>query len=221
MENDFRDFILEFPKFEIDKDDNCVLNFYYPNVYQPVPAGLLQCIRLEMGAIAYLTPNEIRDVKPLISKIKSPIIKYTTFKVKTISPIKTFWEKVMILHQEANRPLIKPGTNNDYYKTPLRYSRHYYDVWKLFNSEYISNLKNQSDYLKKVIEFRNKYYSYNWNKLDESIIGHIKLIPCKERINELSKDFESMKEMINDDTILSFNDLIKKLEKVECELNKI
>ena len=46
-------------------------------------------------------------------------------------PVRTFWEKAVILHQEANR---ENG------KIPQRYSRHYYDLYKM----YYSNVKNDA-----------------------------------------------------------------------------
>ena len=46
--------------------------------------------------------------------------------IETVSPERTFWEKVTILHREANRPEDKTF--------PARYSRHYYDLYCMANS---------------------------------------------------------------------------------------
>ncbi len=220
LENDFKKILGYNPEFKIDDEDPSILNFYYPNVYEPKPSGLLQCIRLEMGAISELTPNEIREVSPLISKINTPILKYKKFNVKTITPVKTFWEKVLILHQEANRPLKHMKDNKEVpYLIPKRYSRHYYDVYRISKTKYIKEAINNIDLLKHLIEFRNKFYPYSWNNIEEAIPGSIVLVPNEIRIKELKADYNSMKEMINDKEIDSFDDLVLKLKKLEKVIN--
>lgn len=46
--------------------------------------------------------------------------------VFVVDCLRTFYEKITILHREVNR------VNGNY---PLRYSRHYYDVYKILNSD--------------------------------------------------------------------------------------
>jgi len=220
LEKDFKSFLIETPKFEIEKNDPSILNFYYPNVYEAKPAGLLQCIRLEIGAISELKPNEIKEVSPLISKIKTPIFKYKKFNVKTIMPIKTFWEKILILHQEANRPFTIIKVDQEVpYPMPKRYSRHYYDVWKISQSKYFEEAMNNYHLLNSIIKFKDMFYHYSWSDINSAKTGFIKLIPPETRLNELKNDFDSMKEMINDSDIKSFKDLINKLKQLELKIN--
>ena len=47
------------------------------------------------------------------------------------------------------------------------------------------------------------------------------LIPKKEHYNQLAKDFVSMKEMINDDSLCSFDDLMKEIKILELEMNDL
>lgn len=220
LEKDFEEILGNKPVFVIDKNEIGVLNFYYPNVYDVFSTGILQCIRLEIGALAELTPNVTKEISPLIASMNNKFINRYKFKVKTISPEKTFWEKVLILHQEANRPLTKIENGKEVVNNiPKRYSRHYYDVYKFSQTKYKNSAKEDKKLLKQIIEFRNKFYHYSWSKLNDALNGSLKLVPSKERIKELSKDFTSMKEMINDKDIKSFDDLIDKLKALEKELN--
>ena len=45
----------------------------------------------------------------------------------TVLPERTFWEKATILHHEAHRP--------ENSVMPSRYSRHYYDLYRLAHSD--------------------------------------------------------------------------------------
>ncbi len=80
-------------------------------------------IRLEMGPLAAWVPNEEKAIRPYAAE-RFPAVftqPYTT--VRTIAVERTFWEKATILHQEAHRGPDKP--------LPPRYSRHYYDMYRL------------------------------------------------------------------------------------------
>ena len=80
-------------------------------------------IRLEIGPLAAWVPNEQKPIRPYAAEQfpKEFTIPGTT--VRTIAVERTFWEKATILHQEAHRGPDRP--------LPPRYSRHYYDVYRL------------------------------------------------------------------------------------------
>lgn len=209
------------PNFTLGEDKH-VLNFNYPNIYNANNSGILQCVRLEIGPLAERVPSIERTIEPLVSKMTLPIMSQTSTKVRCISPERTFWEKILILHQEAHRPLTKKDKDGAEIPnpTPRRYSRHYYDVWKISQTEYKNNALNDINLLKKVITFKKKFYRYSWDHLEAALPGAIVLIPNEARFNDLRKDFESMKAMINDDEIKSFDELLEHLKKLEDEINK-
>lgn len=101
-----------------------------------------------------------------------------------------------------------------------RYSRHYYDVYKFSFSKYKEIAYSNIDLLTKVREFKKKFYPVSWAKYDTAIPGQFTLVPNDERLKELEKDFNNMKEMINDNTI-SFNQLIEEIKRIEMEINNL
>ena len=221
MEKGLKEFLGFDPNFSLGEDKH-VLNFNYPNIYNVNNSGILQCVRLEIGPLAERVPSIEKEIEPLISKINLPIMSQTSTTVRCISPERTFWEKILILHQEAHRPMTKIDIDRNEIPnpTPRRYSRHYYDVWKISQTNYKEIALNDIDLLKKVIAFKKKFYRYSWDHLETALPGAIVLIPNEERIKDLRKDFESMKAMINDDEIKSFDELIENLKNLEEELNK-
>lgn len=221
MEKDFKEILGEEPSFNLSFDKH-VLNFNYPNIYNAESVGILQCVRLEIGPLAERVPCIEKEITPLISKLNVPIMKQFSTKVRCISPERTFWEKVLILHQEAHRPMTKTDKNGKEIPNPIprRYSRHYYDLWKISQTDYKDIAISNIDLLKKIIAFKKKFYKYSWDNLENALPGSIVLIPNASRIEELRDDFNSMKVMLNDNEITNFDQLISYLQLLEKELNK-
>lgn len=222
MEEDFEVILNSKPEFQLANNKQ-IIEFYYPNVYNANNVGLLQSIRLEIGPLAERVPFTVKEISPLISDINTPIIKQSTSMIRCISPERTFWEKVLILHQEAHRPMTKRDKDGNTIPNlmPSRYSRHYYDVWKISQTNYKSIALNDLDLLERVRKFKKNFYRYSWDNLENAIPGNIVLIPSEDRIIELRKDFESTKFMINDNTINSFDDVLLHLSDLEKEINNL
>lgn len=110
--------------------------------------------------------------------------------------------------KEANRP--------DGSIIPTRYSRHYYDLYRIVQKNLhitaISNMK----LLYKVAEFKERFYPRRWAKYDLAKEGKIKLFPAEHNINELKRDYEKMRAMIygNYPRFEEILDCIKSLEDI-------
>ena len=83
---------------------------------------ILPSVKLEIGPLAAWSPNEKKIIKSYIQDYYPNLCANSSFPVLITLPKRTFWEKAVILHQEANR---KDS------KIPSRYSRHYYDLFKM------------------------------------------------------------------------------------------
>ncbi len=191
---------------EFDKD-RCTIIFRYPTFYN-TDAYIKPEIKLEIGPLAdgyyfneKFISSYIEDVYPTLSDSK--------ISVKTINAEKTFWEKIVILNTIAN------GYKNG--KIPPRYSRHYYDVYCLANSNIKSKAFEKKELLEKDAKFKNKFY-YSKNAHYENItLNNIKLVPNKEVLDDLKKDYDQMKEMFFD-IYPSFETIIEYLKKLEIEI---
>ena len=200
--NGFRD-IPEF-KIEVVKEEQLV-NIYYPKTYDTDNIGILPCVRLEIGPLAAWTPASIMEINPYICGVIPNFVVSGT-KVRTVDIERTFWEKITILHREANRPESK--------KMPKRYARHYYDVYQIFKSKYFNRILTSKQILEKVTKFKIKFYNDNWAKYDDVLNGNIKILPPNFRLEELIEDYNSMKEMINGEAP-NFNNIIISLKELE------
>lgn len=189
---------------DIDPQTIC---FQYPRTYYD--SSILQIIRLEIGALAEPVPSYSKIITTYIAECYPDIFVNEEIKVNVVSIDRTFFEKITILHREANR------MNGNY---PSRYSRHFYDLYQMIDKSIANESLNHIELLKMVVEFKKKFYPCNWAKYDEILEGNCKLIPNSVALAIFSKDYEIMKNMLYGD-YPSFNEIISELVKFEVKLN--
>lgn len=194
----------------IDDSDRQTICFAYPKIFNN--EGILQIIRMEIGALAAWTPSKEKVISPYVTEIYPHVFEQPETTILTAAAERTFWEKVTILHHEANRP-----ENLD---MPKRYSRHYYDLYCIAHSENKIEAFNNLELLKKVVEFKMKFYPRKWARYEDAIPGTIKLMPPSYRIAELEKDYISMSEMMFGE-YPTFVELVRYIEELEKEINLI
>lgn len=126
--------------------------------------------------MAAWTPSEEIQIEPYASQYYPFVFSSLGTRIRTVKPERTFWEKITILHQEANRPESKP--------MKPRYFRHYYDIYRMLSTSVKESAFNHLDLLNKVVEFKKKFYPVNWAKYDEATPGTLKLLPLEYRLTE-------------------------------------
>lgn len=191
----------------VDEFDGNTLQIEYPKSVND--KYLLPHIKLEIGPLASWTPNKKYPIKPYIDGV-SENIKIENIYVPTIIIERTFWEKVTILHKEYFRTSER---NN-----PERYSRHYYDLYKIGKSDMIHSSLARTDLLKEVVDFKERFYPCSWARYDLAVQGSLKLLPAKENKNYLKNDYKKMQSMIFGE-YPSWEDILMFLEEMEVKIN--
>lgn len=181
--------------------------FDYPRSYES--AGTLDTIKLEVGPMAAWTPWEEASVSPYLAGVL-PFGGELAAAVRTASPERTFWEKATILHQEANRPESKA--------MPRRYSRHYYDMYRLGHSFVLDRALSQLELLARVVRFKEKFYRTPWAKLADAKPGTLRLAPPESRMGELESDYASMHPMLFGE-YPDFEEIIGYMVELEATIN--
>lgn len=103
---------------------------------------------------------------------------------------------------------------------PKRYSRHYYDLFCICNSQYKEKAYQNLELLDKVVKFKQKFYPRGWAKYEDAKPGTIRLIPANNHISELKSDYTNMRNMIYG-YYPSFDELMKSIQKLEVEINNL
>ena len=195
-------------RVEADAQDLQTLLVHYPRLYDQ--DGLLQVIRLEIGPLAAWTPFQHAGIRAFADETYGGLIDGATTTVSTVSSERTFWEKATILHHEANRPaeLVIPD----------RYSRHYYDLYRMIQSPVRQKALENIDLLKQVAIFKKKFYPRSWAKYDDATQNSLKLIPPEIRWEQLAQDYHRMQSMLFG-SIPSFEDIMNGLGQFERDLH--
>jgi hypothetical protein len=193
----------------MDDQHSQTINFRYPRLFDT--DTILPIIRLEIGALAMWTPTVEKDVVPYIFEVYPAIAQQKATKIRTSSAERTFWDKATILHHEANRPADSP--------MPLRYSRHYYDLYCLASCEYRNDALKQSNLMADVVRFKQKFYPRAWANYADAMNGAIKLIPPDYRMKALRDDYEKMREMFFGD-YPAFDEMLTVLSDLEKAISQ-
>lgn len=172
--------------------------------------SILHVIRLEIGAKAAWTPTETVTIRPYIAEVYPEQFGNASVSVRTTTPERTFWEKATILHHEANRP--------DDLPVPPRFSRHYYDVYRMAKLGILDRALEQSDLLEQVADFKAKFYPRKWAQYDLARIGTLKLVPSEIHKEALKRDYAKMASMIYGERP-DFDELMAEIAKIESKIN--
>lgn len=159
----------------IDENDPQTICFAYPKIFQT--ESVLQMIRLEIGALAAWTPAKRKIIHPYTAECYPKAFEKAEVEVLTAAAERTFWEKVTILHHEANRP--------DNLEMPSRYSRHYYDLYCIAHSENKEAAPGSIHLLPP--EYRFEALETDYQSMSEMIFGEY---PSFDELMEFIKQLE-------------------------------
>lgn len=189
-------------------DDKQTVQFEYPCSYQD--QAILRVIRLEIGALAAWTPTQLAAIRPYAAEHYEHVFSQPQTEILTTSAARSFWEKVTILHQEANRP--------ENLTMPSRYSRHYYDLYRMALTSVKMDALLQPNLLERVAEFKMKFYPRRWAQYEMAKPGTIKLMPPAHSEKTLRDDYAGMRAMIYGD-YPSYEEIMEVLQSLENEMN--
>lgn len=193
----------------IKEDDDGTVCFEYPGNLKD--ESILRVIRLEIGALAAWTPTKMAKVKSYAAECYPDVFDLAESPILTTTAERSFWEKATILHQEAFRP---EGS-----MVPERYSRHYYDLYCMANTEVKNDAIRQPDLLEDVARFKQKFYPRKWARYDLARVGSLKLVPASHSIDRLKADYSKMQSMIYGE-YPSFEEILSGIELLEIDINK-
>ena len=205
---DLTDELGENVKCYIDAADPQTVKIAYPNSFSDT--SILQEIRLEIGALAAWTPVKNATITSYAAEQYERLFEEPATEVLTVLPERTFWEKVTILHREAFRPENRPF--------PARYSRHYYDLYKMMQTPVKDNALADNDLLERVVKFKDKFYRCPWARYDLAKRGTMKLLPPTYNIGKLHSDYEHMQNMIFGNKP-NFDEMMNAMSDLEKTIN--
>lgn len=199
------------PRIALDNDGE-TLHLYYPSVIEQKSGYITDSIRLEFGGRNITMPNDIQTISADISEYLNNL-SFPVAEVIVLSPEKTFWEKVTLIHYECNRPSLKEDAD--------RISRHWYDVSMLANHEIGEKAMINHDLLNEVIKVKRTFYNSTFANYNDCLNGNFHLIPDEDYLKLLKDDFSKMlsNKMFYGEQP-NFNNIIFKIKQLENSINR-
>ena len=132
--------------------------------------------------------------------------------VTVLAAQRTFWEKATALHAEAHRPADSA--------TPQYFSRHYYDLAMLLDTEEGKAAASDVDLLVTVAKYKAIFFRSGWATYDTARPGTLRLLPSEARIKDLRADYRAMAPMMFDESPPPFDEILAKVAVLEETVNK-
>ncbi|MEI8296165.1 MAG: nucleotidyl transferase AbiEii/AbiGii toxin family protein, partial [Alphaproteobacteria bacterium] len=187
------------------ESDGQSLLFYYPTL-ESQTSYISQHVYIECGIRGSMEPAESAFIKPYVSEV----METKPVQVNVLSPLRTFWEKATLLHAEAHRP--------DEKTTPIRLSRHYYDLFMFARSIYGKSAMSNMALLKDVIHHKTFLFPCAWAQYETILQKEIKLIPNDKKLKAIKADYDQTKIMLFNATP-AFDDIISTITEMEGFIN--
>jgi len=215
LEEEIKNFIPDGEEWKIELDPSDAsgesILFHYPKIPNIVEGGYVKkIIKIEIGAKSDHWPSSNPFVIPIIEEVLNGTFENPKAEIKVLNAERTFWEKATILHVFAHYP--------DGKTVQERQSRHFYDFYKLLNSEIKTSAASDPALLERVSEHKKLYFAAAWAKYDDAKKGTIKLVPDDRVQKELKADYEAMSEMFYGDE-LPWEKIIEEIKAFEAEFN--
>ena len=201
--------------FEFLKDPQTkspVIFFHYPS---SLPTGftyIKRSVKLEFGSLTDQQPTGRYPIRPWIAEVFPEAFPDWQCEVIALEIERTFWEKATILHAEYHRPLDKPMRD--------RFSRHYADTAALMNHSEAIKAIDYHDLRERVVSWKNLFFRDSSANYTQAKPGTFHLVPRAERLSELRRDYQLMRDMYLNEPV-TFDDILSTLTELEHRINLI
>ncbi|WP_160011203.1 nucleotidyl transferase AbiEii/AbiGii toxin family protein [Rhizobium sp. 18055] len=201
---------------EIDAADRQTVNFQYPTALGTAEysnmAYITPRVKLEFGARGDPWPTEDKVIRPYAAEDFADFFEHPDTIVTVLAAQRTFWEKATALHAEAHRPVESA--------TPQYFSRHYYDLAMLLDTEEGKAAANDVDLMVTVAKHKAIFFRSAWANYDTARAGTLRLLPSEARIKDLRADYRAMAPMMFDESPPPFDEILAKVAVLEETVNK-
>ena len=189
------------------------LLFTYPTAFPDHPAYLRQVVKIEMGARSDTDPASPVEIQPIITEAFPGLLPDNTFTVRSVQPVRTFWEKAMLLHEENHRPA---GKN----RQKRGMARHYYDLYQLIRHGIAAQAANDLDLFHRIAAHRKVYFKYGWMDYGKLAPGQLRLVPLVDQMADWRRDYVGMQREMFYGDVPDFDAVLSAVEAFQDSFNR-
>lgn len=170
---------------ETDPDRQTLL-FEYPTVFETPVDYLRPHVKIEMGARSHIEPHADAAIRPYVAQEFPDVAPDATFKIRTVLARRTFFEKLMAMHELRLQPEEKRNKEKSL-------ARHYYDLHRLILAGTADEAVADSHLFDQVREHRINFFRFGWMDYETLRRGMINPLPKDEHLPIWQKDYAAMR----------------------------
>ena len=198
-----------------DDQDQQTLLLAYPSVSATADDYHVPTVKIEAGAKSALDPHRATSVTPYLAA-DLPHLALSVPGVVTIDAERTFWDKIVILHGQR-RWFERRG---ELRRQGQRVSRHYYDVFRLLQSDAGQRAADDFTLAKDCAQHARMFFNSSDLDLGTAHPGTFALTPLPGMETQLRRDYAAMSGMIFGQRP-DWNDIMSTLAEFERSVNAI
>jgi hypothetical protein len=199
------------PKEE-DEDQQTLLFEYPPAVDSG--AYVPPVVKIEMGARSATEPTESPTLQSYLCETFPDIVGIGTFTIRTVAARRTFWDKVMLLHEETYRPPERAARQ-------ARMARHYYDIWSLIRKGVADQALADAGLFARVAAHRKIFFGYRWMDYSTLRPGSLRLLPLPHQVSAWQTDYQSMRSEMFFGDVPRFDEILRVVAEFERRFNSM
>ena len=197
---------------EHDRDPQ-VLVLNYASVLDKDPC-MREAVLIEIGARSLREPAEQREIGSLIAQtLKNNGVAGAPFSILTVTPPRTFLEKIFLLHEEFSKAEEKVKSE--------RMSRHLYDIERIMRTEYAEQALADKELYQGIVAHREKFNALRGLDYSRHQPASIRFLPPEALLKDWEADYRAMRESMFYGESLPFGELISRLRFLQKRINDL
>jgi hypothetical protein len=172
---------------------------------------VLPVVKLEFGARSDPWPVASRPVVSIVAERFPSLFDAPASPVRALLPERTFWEKVLLLHEERQRlmgKVLRP-----------RMARHYHDVWRLIGAGIADKAVADATLFKQVAAHRQIYFRQNWVDYASMTKARVAITPRPDQLDDWRADYVAMQGEMFLEPPPPFDDVLAAIAVFQARLN--
>ncbi|KKL44939.1 hypothetical protein LCGC14_2360650, partial [marine sediment metagenome] len=198
---------------ESSDQDPRIIEIYYPYITKS-PGYIQPRVQVEIGCRSLREPFNLKPINSFVDEqypdaefVEAPV------SVPSVTPERTFLEKLFLLHEEFQRPKEKIRVD--------RLSRHLYDVFQLSKTEFATNAINAHELYETIVNHRYLFtklggVDYNLHRPQD-----IRPIPTPDYEEDWKADYKTMQEQMIYGDSPSYENLIRGIQEFMEKMNAL
>ncbi len=190
---------------KVSDQDPETIKLNYQSLFGEV-SYLPQRVLIEVGARSLIEPHQEVNLKSLVDEHypKSDFAE-GGFLVNTTNPQKTFLEKLILLHEEFEKPPEKIRH--------LKMSRHFYDIGQILDSEFGQEALKNTELFENIINHRKVLTPMKTTDYETLVLQSLNIIPPNEHLSNYKSDYKEMQSSMIYGESLDFDVLLAKIKQ--------